>query len=847
MAYSQSAEVKMAQQLQGKSNFITWTREFDRAAKAADVFKLFHGQEMKLKDEPEPEEYLVFNDSAEATLPSTVTTRSRAAQETDSTSTVDSARSLLAWQAALKKWERYQAKSRTAMDLLLRWVSPGIVIDIEDIDDPIEAYNHIKGQYAITNHRAREQTLAKITALSLTTSDTMTDYLNQHRQHRADLKKLEYSYSDDQMVSNILIGLPSSYRNFKKQYDWIRAKNPDEEHDLSFLFDRLFIEEEDQENQKKERKAKQKDAEPKDKGKNTTKSQDDRSNLKCSGCNKWGHLEEGCWTTHPELKPKNVRDRENRDPPKEKNKAATASYTQSKTPRHTAALAEADVDNFKVNLMNAAQGTTPTSTTITHPADDITQTTISSLVVMEQHGQDVVSDKIGIASHLKPQSQQSAITALVVGNFETQDTWLIDSGANMHITNNKKWFTQLYPLNVQIKTADGATSLDIHGGGTVKLALQKPNGETTTFSFSDVAYAPNGRCNLLSLHIFLSTTQTQAKFTVDKVIFHDVVLGEIASAEQKDGLYYLSLGPTISTHVQSALLSQVEEGPLPTVLNPNDPVWMWHRRLGHLSLQNMRNLLKLSDGINVTDKQIQAKLKMICPICATTRALVKIPRDPAKRHAQNPGQLMHVDAWGPYSIKGFDGTCFFLFFTDDATRFTWAERFSAKNELSTVFKRLHAYIERSHGITIRVYRFDNEFSQGPIGQWCTKKGIGLEATTPHDHYQNGVGERTNRTIREKAAPLIQETSIGGQVKAIVSNKGQELLRTSTIPESLWPEAIEHAVWLKNRSPSRALQKKEAKTPWDAMYKNQPSFARERIWGSRTYVSHPPEKRQGQPK
>ena len=61
----------------------------------------------------------------------------------------------------------------------------------------------------------------------------------------------------------------------------------------------------------------------------------------------------------------------------------------------------------------------------------------------------------------------------------------------------------------------------------------------------------------------------------------------------------------------------------------DDPVWLEHRRLGHLSLDGMRCLLKISDGIKVTDKQIQAKMNDLCPICHTTRALYKIPRGPA--------------------------------------------------------------------------------------------------------------------------------------------------------------------------------------------------------------------------
>jgi hypothetical protein len=88
--------------------------------------------------------------------------------------------------------------------------------------------------------------------------------------------------------------------------------------------------------------------------------------------------------------------------------------------------------------------------------------------------------------------------------------------------------------------------------------------------------------------------------------------------------------------------------------------------------------------------------------------------------------------------------------------------------------------------------------------------------------------------------MVQETSISGQVLKIISEKGTELLRVSSIPENLWPEAIQHAVWLKNRTPARALRKKEAKTPYEALKGDKPTLSRERIWGSRAYVTYPPE-------
>ena len=227
-------------------------------------------------------------------------------------------------------------------------------------------------------------------------------------------------------------------------------------------------------------------------------------------------------------------------------------------------------------------------------------------------------------------------------------------------------------------------------------------------------------------------------------------------------------------------------------------------------------------------------------MCAVTRALVKIPRDPAKRHAQEPGQMVHVDVWGPYPIEGFDGTKYFLFITDDCTRYTWSARFDRKYQLFEVFKSLVKFIQKAYNITIRCCRLDNEFESGPIGRWCDAHSIAREPIEPYAHYQNGVAERTNRTIRERTAPMVQETSISGQVSKIISEKGTELLRISSIPENLWPEAIQHAVWLKNRTPARALRKKDAKTPYEALKGDKPTLTRERIWGSRAYVTYPPE-------
>ncbi|WDK22967.1 hypothetical protein CGRA01v4_14258 [Colletotrichum graminicola] len=72
----------------------------------------------------------------------------------------------------------------------------------------------------------------------------MTEYLGKHREYRADLAVADYPYTDSQFVTNVLMGLPKAYDNLRSQYDWIRAQQMDTPPDVEFLFNRLFIEEE---------------------------------------------------------------------------------------------------------------------------------------------------------------------------------------------------------------------------------------------------------------------------------------------------------------------------------------------------------------------------------------------------------------------------------------------------------------------------------------------------------------------------------------------------------------------------------------------------------------------------
>jgi hypothetical protein len=138
------------------------------------------------------------------------------------------------------------------------------------------------------------------------------------------------------------------------------------------------------------------------------------------------------------------------------------------------------------------------------------------------------------------------------------------------------------------------------------------------------------------------------------------------------------------------------------------PVWTLHRKLGHLGFSNMRLLLKMSNGIDVTDTQIKVMIGHICPVCATAKGVKHIPKDPARRRATKLGELIHVDGWGLYNMASWNGHYHILVLTDDATRMSWCIAYSNKDQLPVVCRDLHNRIEKKYNVTIRGYRMDSE-------------------------------------------------------------------------------------------------------------------------------------------
>jgi hypothetical protein len=73
----------------------------------------------------------------------------------------------------------------------------------------------------------------------------------------------------------------------------------------------------------------------------------------------------------------------------------------------------------------------------------------------------------------------------------------------------------------------------------------------------------------------------------------------------------------------------------------------------------------------------------------------------------------------------------------------------------------------------------------------------------------------------------QHNGIAEALKCRILERVRAMLHQSGLPKSLWAEAVQHAVWIKNRTSTKALGNV---TPYERLYGENPNFANLPEWG-----------------
>ncbi|KAL0458674.1 UNVERIFIED_CONTAM: Retrovirus-related Pol polyprotein from transposon RE2 [Sesamum latifolium] len=98
---------------------------------------------------------------------------------------------------------------------------------------------------------------------------------------------------------------------------------------------------------------------------------------------------------------------------------------------------------------------------------------------------------------------------------------------------------------------------------------------------------------------------------------------------------------------------------------------IWHRRLGHPSVQTLKHLSicgSLNDSIEV-----------VCEVCPLAKQ-ARIPFPLSNSHSSAPFDLLHMDLWGPYKEHTISGCNYILTIVDNHTRSLWTFLLKQKSQ-----------------------------------------------------------------------------------------------------------------------------------------------------------------------
>ena len=89
---------------------------------------------------------------------------------------------------------------------------------------------------------------------------------------------------------------------------------------------------------------------------------------------------------------------------------------------------------------------------------------------------------------------------------------------------------------------------------------------------------------------------------------------------------------------------------------------------------------------------------------------------------------------------------------DDFSRKSWVYFLKHKNEVFGTFKQWKNLLEKQTGKQVKRLRTDNglEFCNLEFNQFCKDEGIVRHRTVRNTPQQNGVAERMNQTLLERA-------------------------------------------------------------------------------------------------
>ncbi|EEQ39270.1 hypothetical protein CLUG_03398 [Clavispora lusitaniae ATCC 42720] len=404
-------------------------------------------------------------------------------------------------------------------------------------------------------------------------------------------------------------------------------------------------------------------------------------------------------------------------------------------------------------------------------------------------------------------------------------TFILDSASDIHITNDKTLLSHVRSTTREI--SHGVTHI-VNTIGDMKIELSDGH----QLVLPDVHYIPE-LPNIISFDRFrqadgciaidcngdlinVHTLKVVSPYTTRHLVLNVRVLpcdaaathSHVASHTPPLSLFLINRLDTVSEDpcsdsspdTESVISNDAEQETDPSDTSDTLTVkadalsQSWHIKLGHPGANQFAAFKRL---LSIPKSVVHVPLTQ-CRGCLGAKTTNHFPKESrGVTPITQPFEVIHVDICGPFdSHPAYDNTRYFLTIVDRFSRYVTAIPLARKSEAST---HIQTFILRSYNALRathypKQFRSDNgtEFINDNLLVFLDEHGITPHFTHAHCSSQNGIAERMNRTLEDKARAQIAH---------------------GNIPLAFWPEVIRYSAFILNWTPRSNLQHKTPTHCW----------------------------------
>jgi hypothetical protein len=119
-------------------------------------------------------------------------------------------------------------------------------------------------------------------------------------------------------------------------------------------------------------------------------------------------------------------------------------------------------------------------------------------------------------------------------------------------------FTVFRECTSKIGTCSDSKDLLVQGVGTIEIKIESINRPPVILTLREVAYAPNSRCNLLSIPTLIRRANMSTYMDKAGIILYDSEKNDIAFAPIQQGLFMIKVSNASTNTAQAVAAAAVD-------------------------------------------------------------------------------------------------------------------------------------------------------------------------------------------------------------------------------------------------------------------------------------------------